>query len=103
MDSSDRHRLANGAIAAKVCGAGGGGCIAFFCEDGRSADVEAALAAEDGAEVLELEDQHGRAHQGFIAKFDGSTLKMRPHVPRSDIFVTNRVRSGVFSSNRQFL
>jgi D-glycero-alpha-D-manno-heptose-7-phosphate kinase len=43
----------NGAIAAKVCGAGGGGCIAFFCEEGRRTDVEAALAEEDGAEVLD--------------------------------------------------
>ena len=31
--------------ADKVCGAGGGGCIAFFCEDGRTSDVENALAA----------------------------------------------------------
>lgn len=43
----------NGAIAAKVCGAGGGGCIAFFCEEGRRADVENALAVEEGAEVLD--------------------------------------------------
>jgi D-glycero-alpha-D-manno-heptose-7-phosphate kinase len=43
----------NGAIAAKVCGAGGGGCIAFFCEEGRRGDVEAALAEEEGAEVLD--------------------------------------------------
>jgi D-glycero-alpha-D-manno-heptose-7-phosphate kinase len=45
--------LNNGAIAAKVCGAGGGGCMAFFCEEGRRADVEAALAEEEGAEVLD--------------------------------------------------
>ncbi len=43
----------NGAIATKVCGAGGGGCIAFYCEAGRRADVEKALAAEPGCEVLE--------------------------------------------------
>ena len=41
------------AIAAKVCGAGGGGCIAFYCENGRRGDVEAALAAQDGAKVLD--------------------------------------------------
>ena len=52
MDKLIDKALANGAIAAKVCGAGGGGCIAFFCEDGRKTDVEAALAAEAGAEVL---------------------------------------------------
>ena len=45
--------LANGAEAAKVCGAGGGGCIAFLCADGRKAEVERALAAEHGAEVLD--------------------------------------------------
>src|SRR6185503_12160057 len=31
--------LANGAEAAKVCGAGGGGCIAFLCSEGRKTDV----------------------------------------------------------------
>jgi len=53
MDHLINTALANGAIAAKVCGAGGGGCIAFYCEDGRRADVESALAAEDGARVLD--------------------------------------------------
>jgi D-glycero-alpha-D-manno-heptose-7-phosphate kinase len=53
MDKLIDIAYGNGAIAAKVCGAGGGGCIAFFCEDGRKADVERALAAEEGAEVLE--------------------------------------------------
>jgi D-glycero-alpha-D-manno-heptose-7-phosphate kinase len=53
MDHLIATAQANGAIAAKVCGAGGGGCIAFYCEDGRRSDVEAALAAEDGARVLE--------------------------------------------------
>jgi Predicted kinase related to galactokinase and mevalonate kinase len=43
----------NGAIATKVCGAGGGGCIAFFCEEGRKADVENALRNETDAEVLD--------------------------------------------------
>jgi D-glycero-alpha-D-manno-heptose-7-phosphate kinase len=53
MDHLIEVALANGAIAPKVCGAGGGGCIAFYCEDGRRSDVEKALAAEDGAEVLD--------------------------------------------------
>jgi D-glycero-alpha-D-manno-heptose-7-phosphate kinase len=43
---------ANGAIATKVCGAGGGGCIAFYCEEGRRSKVEAALKNQAGAEVL---------------------------------------------------
>jgi len=45
--------LANGAEAAKVCGAGGGGCIAFLCSEGRKADVERALMREDGAEIID--------------------------------------------------
>ena len=52
MDDLIDIAINNGAIAAKVCGAGGVGCIAFICEDGRKADVEAALAAANGSEVL---------------------------------------------------
>jgi D-glycero-alpha-D-manno-heptose-7-phosphate kinase len=44
---------ANGAIGTKVCGAGGGGCIAFFCEADKKADVENALREENGVEILE--------------------------------------------------
>lgn len=53
MEHLVEKALANGAEAAKVCGAGGGGCIAFLCAEGRKADVEKALAAEEGAEVIE--------------------------------------------------
>jgi len=53
MDLLIAKAMSNGAIAAKVCGAGGGGCIAFFCEEGRKADVEKALAEEKGAQVLD--------------------------------------------------
>ena len=52
MDALVEKALANGAEAAKICGAGGGGCIAFLCTPGRKLDVERALAAEEGAEVL---------------------------------------------------
>ena len=52
MDALVEKALANGAEAAKICGAGGGGCIAFLCTPGRKQYVERALAAEDGAEVL---------------------------------------------------
>jgi D-glycero-alpha-D-manno-heptose-7-phosphate kinase len=38
----------HGAEAAKVCGAGGGGCVAFYCAAGRKAAVEAALSAAGG-------------------------------------------------------
>src|SRR6185295_15841112 len=53
MDMLVEKALANGAEAAKVCGAGGGGCIAFLCGEGRKEDVERALNAEEGAEVLD--------------------------------------------------
>lgn len=43
-----------GAIAGKVCGAGGGGCIAFLCREGARAGVEKALGAlsPDGLRIL---------------------------------------------------
>jgi D-glycero-alpha-D-manno-heptose-7-phosphate kinase len=53
MDHLIEVALANGAIAPKICGAGGGGCIAFYCEDGRRSDVEAALSTQEGTRVLE--------------------------------------------------
>ena len=53
MDQLVEKALANGAETAKVCGAGGGGCIAFLCTPGRRADVESALATEEGVEVLD--------------------------------------------------
>ena len=53
MDRLIERALASGAIAPKVCGAGGGGCIAFFCKEGRRPDVEKALAAQTGVEVLD--------------------------------------------------
>jgi D-glycero-alpha-D-manno-heptose-7-phosphate kinase len=52
MDALVEKALANGAEAAKVCGAGGGGCIAFLCAPDRKAGLEQALAEEEGAEVL---------------------------------------------------
>jgi D-glycero-alpha-D-manno-heptose-7-phosphate kinase len=45
------HR--NGAEAAKVCGAGGGGCIAFLCAEGMKESVAQALAAEPEVQVLD--------------------------------------------------
>ena len=52
MDAIVAKALANGAEAAKVCGAGGGGCIAFLCAEGRKQDVERALASEEGSQIL---------------------------------------------------
>ena len=51
MDRLVEKALSAHAEAAKVCGAGGGGCIAFLCAGGKKENVERALAAE-GAEVL---------------------------------------------------
>lgn len=53
MDSLIEKAEANGAIGTKVCGAGGGGCIAFFCEEGKRSDVEKALSEEKDVEVLD--------------------------------------------------
>ena len=52
MDRLIEIALGNGAEAAKVCGAGGGGCIAFLCAEGGRQRVEQALR-EEGVEVLD--------------------------------------------------
>jgi len=64
MDRLVQRALANGAVGAKVCGAGGGGCIAFLCAEGRKQDVERALGKEDGAEILDWKV----AREGLIIK-----------------------------------
>ncbi|MFN2532442.1 MAG: GHMP kinase [Pyrinomonadaceae bacterium] len=64
MEALVEKALENGAEAAKICGAGGGGCIAFLCREGRRSDVERALSAEDGAQVLDW----SVAHDGLIVK-----------------------------------
>ena len=53
MDMLVEKALSNGAEAAKVCGAGGGGCIAFLCADGRRREVERALSAEKDVQMLD--------------------------------------------------
>lgn len=53
MDKLVEKALANGAEAAKICGAGGGGCIAFLCAEGRKQDVVSGLSEEEGAEILD--------------------------------------------------
>ena len=52
MEMLVEKALANGAEAAKVCGAGGGGCIAFLCAEGRRESVERALAEEPKVQIL---------------------------------------------------
>ena len=63
MDRLVEKALANGAEAAKVCGAGGGGCIAFLCAEGRKPEVERALV-EAGGEILKWEV----AREGLVVK-----------------------------------
>ena len=58
MDALIEKALSSGAEAAKICGAGGGGCIAFLCGTGKKTQVEAALAAEPGVEVLNWKIEH---------------------------------------------
>jgi len=53
MDALIEKALASGAEAVKVCGAGGGGCIAFLCAEGKKSQVESALAEVQGVEVLD--------------------------------------------------
>jgi D-glycero-alpha-D-manno-heptose-7-phosphate kinase len=55
MEMLVERALSAGAEAAKVCGAGGGGCIAFLCAEGQRESVERALAEEEGAQVLKWE------------------------------------------------
>ncbi len=64
MDRLVEKAMRNGAEAAKVCGAGGGGCIAFFCEEGRREEVERALNGEEGAEMIAWKLDH----EGLIVR-----------------------------------
>lgn len=52
MDQLIDSAINAGAIAPKVCGAGGGGCMAFFCEEGKRESVEQALSSDPNVEVL---------------------------------------------------
>jgi D-glycero-alpha-D-manno-heptose-7-phosphate kinase len=63
MDDLVEKALANGAEAAKVCGAGGGGCIAFLCAEGRKSELERALI-KAGGEILQWEV----AREGLLVK-----------------------------------
>ena len=64
MDMLLDKAMANGAVGAKVCGAGGGGCMAFLCLPERKADVARALGEEEGVEVLEWKV----AREGLVIK-----------------------------------
>ena len=64
MDMLVEKALSNGAEAAKVCGAGGGGCIAFLCADGRRREVERALSEEEDVQMLDW----GFAREGLTVR-----------------------------------
>jgi D-glycero-alpha-D-manno-heptose-7-phosphate kinase len=53
MDMLVERALASGAEAAKICGAGGGGCIAFLCNPERKKELQQALHNYEGASVLD--------------------------------------------------
>jgi D-glycero-alpha-D-manno-heptose-7-phosphate kinase len=52
MDEVIEFALSNGATAPKVCGAGGGGCIAFFCEKDKKSNLESTLSKLPEVKVL---------------------------------------------------
>ena len=53
MDRLSSAALKQGALAAKVCGAGGGGCVAFFVKQGKKDQVVKILKSK-GGEVLDF-------------------------------------------------
>jgi D-glycero-alpha-D-manno-heptose-7-phosphate kinase len=53
IDELIRIAQSAGAPTAKVCGAGGGGCVLFFCNYGQKHDVDRALR-DAGAQVLDF-------------------------------------------------
>lgn len=53
MDQLIETARKEGAMAAKVCGAGGGGCVAFFVKSGAKDRVSAALARQ-GGQILDF-------------------------------------------------
>ena len=57
IDALIAHGRAAGATAAKVCGAGGGGCLICYGPPERQADIRAALTA-GGARVLDYRFEH---------------------------------------------
>lgn len=63
MEHLVEQAMRNGAEGAKVCGAGGGGCIAFLCSEGAKESVEKTLR-DEGGDVLEWKF----AHEGLTVK-----------------------------------
>jgi D-glycero-alpha-D-manno-heptose-7-phosphate kinase len=51
IEEIDRWAREHGALAGKVCGAGGGGCLLLIAADGRAGELAAGLSTR-GVEVL---------------------------------------------------
>jgi D-glycero-alpha-D-manno-heptose-7-phosphate kinase len=51
IDEIDRWARGHGALAGKVCGAGGGGCLLFIAVEARAGDLATGLRGR-GVEVL---------------------------------------------------
>jgi D-glycero-alpha-D-manno-heptose-7-phosphate kinase len=64
-----------GALAAKVCGAGGGGCVVFFCEPDARESL-AAVVAKNGGQVLP-------------ARVSRAGLSVGSEAPQLDSFASN--------------
>ncbi|NLC57003.1 MAG: hypothetical protein GX774_09220 [Armatimonadetes bacterium] len=58
IDSLFEFALANGAVAGKACGAGGGGCLLFLSQPGRKADLEMGLR-DQGVRVIPFKFDFG--------------------------------------------
>jgi len=48
IDAMIEQTRQHGTVAAKVCGAGGGGCVVFMVKPGTKAEVEAVLTRMEG-------------------------------------------------------
>jgi D-glycero-alpha-D-manno-heptose-7-phosphate kinase len=53
VEGLSRAAEAAGAISGKACGAGGGGCLLFWCDEGAAPRVAGALA-DNGAQIIDL-------------------------------------------------
>ena len=53
IESLFQIALANGAIGGKACGAGGGGCLLFYCQPGQEHQVRKSLL-EAGTQILDF-------------------------------------------------
>ncbi len=61
-----RVATGSGAISGKACGAGGGGCLLFWCEEGAASRVAAALS-EAGAQLIDFAPDD----EGLVVRREG--------------------------------